>query len=112
MNIRVGTDLVEIDRFKRKITSSPLVLRELFSPRELQNADPTHLAGIFAAKEAAIKVLDLAPGSWLKIEISNREGGKPILKFSNNIGDKLDSFDLSISHDGNYVVAVFITTLK
>ena len=104
--------MVEISRFKRKLDSSPSVLRELFSPHELQNADPTHLAGIFAAKEAAIKVLNLAPGSWLKIEISYQESGKPILKFANNIGDKLDSFDLSISHDGNYVVAVFTATLK
>ena len=112
MNIRVGTDLVEIGRFKRKLDSSPSVLRELFSPHELQNADPIHLAGIFAAKEAVIKALDLAPGGWLKIEISYQESGKPILKFSNNTRDKLDNFDLSISHDGNYVVAVFITTLK
>ena len=78
MNIRVGTDLIEIGRFKRKLTSSPSILRKLFSPHELQNTDPAHLAGIFAVKEAALKALDIAPGNWLKIEISYKESGKQI----------------------------------
>ncbi len=112
MNIRVGTDLIELGRFKRKLTSSPSILGKLFSPHEQQNTDPAHLAGIFAVKEAAIKALDLAPGNWLKIEISYQESGKPVLKFSNNIGDKLESSALSISHDGNYVVATFVALLK
>ena len=112
MNIRVGTDLVEIERFKRKSTNSPSILKNLFNPNELKNHDPTHLAGIFAAKEAAIKALDLAPGSWLKMEVSSQESGKPALKFLKSIKAKIVSGDLSIAHDGNYVVATFVAILK
>ena len=62
MNIRVGTDLVEIERFKRKSTSSPSILKNLFNPSELRNSDPVHLAGIFSAKEAALKAQK--EGDW------------------------------------------------
>ena len=112
MNIRVGTDLVEIERFKRKSANSPSILKNLFNPIELKNHDPTHLAGIFAAKEAATKALDIPKGSWLKMEVQYKESGKPTLVFSKNLRGKLESFDLSIAHDGNYVVAIFVAILK
>ncbi len=112
MNIRVGTDLVEIGRFKRKITSSPSILRELFSPHELQNAGAVRLAGIFAAKEAAIKALSFVPGSWLKMEVRHERSGKPVIKFAKNSKAKIESCDLSIAHDGIYVVATFVVILR
>lgn len=108
----VGTDLVELKRFKKKITNSSSILKKLFTPAELQNCDPAHLAGIFAAKEAAIKALSLTSGSWLEMEVNYQESGKPILKSSKKIRNKFKDFDLTISHNGNYVVAVFLASVK
>lgn len=130
MNIHVGTDLVEIERFSRKLTNSPSISKNLFTPSELkndvladdvfssrlksriENRDPVHLAGIFAAKEAAIKALNLKPGSWLEMEVSHQKNGKPTLKFSKDVESKFESYDLSISHDGDYVAATFVAQLR
>jgi len=112
MNVRIGTDLVNIKRFGKKLENSPAIFEKLFQPAELKNSDPSHLAGIFTAKEAAAKALELASGSWLEMEVGYYENGKPFVKFSKNIKVKPKSFDLSIAHDGDYAIATFIAILK
>lgn len=112
MNIRVGTDLVEIEKFRRKLIDSPSITKNLFTPSELKGNDPVHLAGIFAAKEAAVKALNLKPGGWLDMEVNYQKSGKPTLKFSKDFELKLESNDLSISHDGDYIVATFVAQIR
>lgn len=111
-NICLGVDLVDLTRFKRKLTTSPRVLEELFSRVESRQKSTDHLAGVFAAKEAITKALGLAPGSWLQMEIHHTSGGKPTVKFAGHIDRNLQNYDLSIAHDGNSVVAVFVALQK
>lgn len=111
-NIRLGVDLVDAKRFKKKLTTSPQILKEIVSPSEFSQGSPDHLAGVFAAKEAIIKALGLAPGSWLQMEIRQSRAGKPTVKFARPLAINLQSYDLSIAHDGNYTVAVFVALQK
>src|SRR4051794_41781834 len=62
MALRVGIDLIEIDRVERALERRPRLAERLFTPAELayarERARPgRHLAARFAAKEAVIKAL-------------------------------------------------------
>lgn len=70
------------------------------------------LAGRFAAKEAARKA---APGgasvvSWKDVMVSIEEGGggRPEVVYTKDGGETGQVGKLSISHDGEYVVATVI----
>lgn len=112
MKINIGCDLVNITRFKSKILKNEKIMQTIFLPSELCNTQVSHLAGVFAAKEATMKALGLKPGDWLKIEVSNKKSGKPFTKFSTEINKKIIDYDLSISHDGNYVFATAVVLIK
>jgi len=99
--MNVGTDIVHISRFKG---IDNLSLKKIFHPSELKNKDPLHLAGIFAAKECCRKIF---PNSgWLDFEIKKQKDGKPLIHTIHNFKG-----DVSISHDGNYAIAVVIKKL-
>lgn len=112
MQLKVGIDLISLPRFKSKIAKNNLNPTKIFSPQELKDSQLDHLAGIFAAKEATIKALSLAPGSWLKIEISRTRKGEPFLSLAPDLQKKIESQSLSIAHDQNYIVAVVVVTLN
>ena len=83
-SIASGIDLVEIDRFRSidpKIRAR--FLKRVFTVEELKSAanENTHLAGKFAAKEAAAKALGCGIGvvSWQDLEILSDNLGRPIL---------------------------------
>lgn len=110
MRVRVGADLVYIPRFRAALSK---IVDKAFSPHELKNPESEHLAGIFAAKEAVTKALGLKAGSWLNVEIANKKSGKPVVKLAKNLGKgKIVSCDLSISHNGDYAMAVFVALVK
>lgn len=110
MKIKVGTDLINITRFKNALNK---IQDRVFLPSELKNLEIQHLAGIFAAKEAVIKALNLKPGVWHNIEISNKKSGKPVVKLSEDlIKNKIINYDLSISHDNKYSIATFVVLLE
>jgi len=119
--VRVGVDLVPLAR-ARAIVERPSdrVLRRLFSIEEqslLQRAgngwDVEGVAGRLAAKEAVFKLLP-ADGKtlpWCSIEILSGKGRRPLvrldgraLELANQVG--LGPIDVSISHDGDYAIAV------
>ena len=107
----VGCDIVKISRIK-KILKHKDIYEKVFHKSELEKFDARHLAGIFAVKEASFKALDLKNDQWLDIEIVSKENGKPLIKFSNNIGQKtIHSIDVSISHEDDYAIAV-VSVLK
>ena len=103
MKIKIGCDIVEIKRLKE---IDRKVLYKIFHKTELKNKIET-LAGFFAAKESCKKVFnDL---DWHDIEIKRQRNGKPFLIINKkNIVD----YDLSISHNGEYAMAVAIFLLK
>jgi holo-[acyl-carrier protein] synthase len=82
--IGIGTDLVELDRFRLALTRTPGIVDRVFSPDEQAYArkrrDPTErFAARFAAKEAVLKALGV--GLWRlplhEIEVVRAESGAP-----------------------------------
>lgn len=96
--MRVGTDIVHIPRFEGLDDFS---LKKIFYPSELKNKDPTHLAGLFAAKECCKKIF--SGSDWLDFEVKKEKNGKPTICSKNNFKG-----DVSISHDNEYAIAVVI----
>lgn len=82
--------------------------RDNFTPTEiaycLQRRDPKRsLCGLWAAKEAAAKVLGCDSAAGLReIEIGHDADGRPFCKLG----------ELSISHSGDFSVAIFIAFPK
>lgn len=104
--LRCGVDLVFISEFqKRAKRSGEGFLRKIFLESELKNTEVSHLARVFAAKEAVMKALGLPVGSWHRIEVSYQKSGKPGIKV---LDKRIKDCDLSISHAGDYAVAVFV----
>lgn len=114
--IESGIDLVEINRF---ISLNPKI-RERFIQRVFTNAEVDfssssfeHLAGKFAAKEAAAKALGCGIGEvhWQDLEILNESSGRPFLVLHNQA--KLlaemkgwSSWSVSISHTSTHATAI------
>ena len=102
----IGIDIVDIRKFSKK--ASDKFLKKIFTESELtyssnkKNSLQT-LAGIFAAKEAVIKAnnLNLAYILRKKIEILY-QNSRPVAYINN----KSIKGDISISHDGNYAIAI------
>lgn len=96
--MRVGCDIVQIKRFENMDKEA---LDKIFHKQELKNKTET-LAGFFAAKEACKKVFnDL---HWHDIEITRGKTGRPSLVLKKQI----KNYDISISHDGDYAMAIFV----
>ncbi len=97
----IGIDLVSIPEFQRQLNSGGArFLRKAFSQSELENQNIQHLAGLWAAKEAVIKAALVPPRHLSDIEITHDASGRPrgIVEAQH--------FEISISHNGDYVVAV------
>lgn len=107
--IKIGCDIVEINRF-RKIDRSSLL--RIFYDSEIRNSSPETLAGMFAAKESCIKAFNSL--RWHDIIINKEKGGKPLLSINKKQLGKnaVLSSDLSISHDGNYAIAIVVFAVK
>lgn len=114
MKIKIGSDILQLKKFRTAFKKYPEKFeRDIFLESELQNSEISHLAGLFSAKEAVIKALDLKAGSWKLIEIKHIKSGKPVLNLNTTINKKnIKSYDLSISHHGDYVIAVVAILLK
>jgi phosphopantetheine--protein transferase-like protein len=106
--IRTGIDLVRLDEFKKSRQRAGASFdHRVFTPEELDGADDLHLAGAFAAKEAAFKALGLPRGQWHIVQLLHEPSGRPALKFGAGFDSRrVVSCDVSISHTGDYVVAV------
>ena len=108
MEVKVGCDIVEIERFNKLDEKT---INKIFHKTELRNPGPEKLAGLFAAKESCKKVFNNL--SWLDIEIKKKKDGKPALIFNTqDMNKEIMSYDLSISHDKDYAIAtvVFLKT--
>lgn len=82
----IGTDLVDIDRFRTVLERTPGLADRVFRDDErtyaAQAADPTaRLAARFAAKEATLKSLGLGLGAMAlsDIEVVKHDDGRPEL---------------------------------
>jgi holo-[acyl-carrier protein] synthase len=109
--IRIGVDLVGVDRVARLITDHEGALDELFTEREQahwrkKRQRYQHLAGRFAAKEAVLKAFGTGLRQrmrWTDVEIVSGTGGRPEVRLHGEVAEQarrrgLEDLDLSISH--------------
>ena len=107
MRIATGIDIARIEQIAR-LSENPRFLARVFHPAELRDLRPAHLAGLFAAKEAVFKALGERP-IWRTITITSTSNGHPIVDLDDCPGrPRPHSIDVSISHDGDYAVAVAV----
>ena len=115
MQIKVGTDLVAIERVKASLEKfGEKFLDRFLSPNEKAYAKRIEsIAGYWAAKEAIAKALGCGIGrelSFLDIEIYKDDKRAPhFLIHSKNF--KVINASLSISHDSGFAMAVAIVIL-
>lgn len=105
----IGIDVASVIRFKKIKPEDYFAWNKFYTPQEwqycLDKADYfQHLGSIFAAKEAVIKASGGKVDNFSQIEIFHGVGGQPRAVVHNSLTN--GQFHLSISHDGEYVVAV------
>ncbi|MDD4408492.1 MAG: holo-ACP synthase [Clostridia bacterium] len=128
--MKIGIDMVEVDRFYEKDDS---FYKKIFTENEIHYARKyknyaERFAGFFCAKEAFIKALECEKKLDMRnIEVLHFESGKPYLnlygdarelikekEFTQDKSEKIKSdyfikkIDLSISHTKNSAVAIVI----
>ena len=115
MEIKCGTDIIEIERIKKSIENmGDKFLNTIFTKNEIAYCEARKMqkyqsyAARFAAKEAAFKAvgeyMDKSEINWTTFEVEKNNTGKPVLKINCEI-EKLESIDISISHCKEYAVA-------
>lgn len=109
----LGIDVVDIARLERALATPGLAAR-LFTPAEVEHAaakarPAEHLAGVLAAKEAAMKALGLRslPAWARRIEVRHDDAGAPRASVIGAPGEVV----VSIAHDGGVAVAAALRVL-
>ena len=120
----LGTDLVAIPRVESLLARHrERFLSRVFTSIEqaecLGRARPAiHLAARVAAKEAAMKALGSGwglGGGWLDVEVRSKDGTPPSLVLAGAARARAEAQGIrqtlvSLSHDGEYALAVVIAT--
>lgn len=117
MQVKCGTDIIEVSRIKDSIESlGEKFLNRVYTEKEIEycnskkNMKYEHFAARFAAKEAIFKaVSDLLKDkyeiSWKNIEVINDKNGRPRVNFIGKSFDEILNIDISLSHLKEYAVA-------
>jgi holo-[acyl-carrier protein] synthase len=124
MQLRVGTDVVSVETVRASIAEhGDHYLQRVYTERELDDCrgsrgiDEERLAGRFAAKEAALKVL--RPGEegipWSSIEVRRQPQGWVELSLSGPAAelaqrDGVQNLSLSIAHEAGIATAVVVAS--
>jgi phosphopantetheine--protein transferase-like protein len=105
----IGIDVVDIARFEALLDRLPTFVGRFFTAAEASYCESfsdraVHLAGTFAAKEAAMKAMGAVPAAAFarRVEIVRDPAGAPSARLDGR------SVPVSISHDGPVVVAVAV----
>ena len=118
--IGIGTDLVDIDRFREVLARTPGMRTRLFCAAELayadQSADPARpLAARFAAKEATLKSLKSGLGAmrFTEIEVVRYDDGHPELVLHGDAAEYATArgalrFEITLSHTDTLAQAVVV----
>lgn len=109
----IGIDLIKTDRMKRLIERfGDRGLEKFLSQSEiLLIKNHRNAAGFWAAKEACAKALGCGIGSecgFHDIILSKTSKGAPLITLSESVMKRfnISSLSVSITHDGDYAVAV------
>lgn len=124
MEIKCGTDIIEISRIKESIEKlDDKFINRVYTPKEIQYCESKkkqkyqHYAARFAAKEAVFKALswkvkDKYSINWKDIEVINDKQGRPHLNIIGLDLKDIESIDISISHCREYATANVVILLK
>jgi holo-[acyl-carrier protein] synthase len=109
----IGIDLIKTDRMNRFLERfGEKALQKFLSQNEILLVKNYKTAsGFWSAKEACSKALGVGIGAECRfhdIEITKTQKGAPQIKLSRHIVEKFNIIDisLSITHDGDYAIAV------
>jgi holo-[acyl-carrier protein] synthase len=122
MVLGVGTDLVDLDRFRQAAERTPGILTRYFTEDERAYAerrtDPTErYAARFAAKEAVMKALGVGLGACelAEIEVVRQDSGAPELVLHGKAAALAEergvtAWHLSLTHTDTAAHAIAIAT--
>jgi holo-[acyl-carrier protein] synthase len=114
--LRVGIDLLEIERLERALERTPRLAERLFTDAERAYAASRgrpgqHLAARFCAKEAVAKALDLSSWNFHEVEVLGT-GGPPSVRLSGTAAARAAELgvhvEISLTHTGRDAAAVAI----
>lgn len=119
MIVGIGTDIVDVERFKWLMRRTPTALDRLFSEAERKRPDGASLsaeslAGRFAVKEAVAKALGCPTGlEWHDCIVESSGGGAPRLLVNGTVAAAgaargVTDWHVTISHDGGMSTAFVI----
>ena len=125
VRIRVGVDIVGIDRVARLVTENADVVATIFTEREReyclgrQNSHQ-HMAVRFAAKEAVLKAFGTGIGDrmrWTEVEIVRGAAGRPEVRLHGEVAAwairrGVADVDVSLSHTGGLAMANAVAVLS
>ncbi len=116
--MRVGLDLLEIERLERALHRRPRLADRLFTPAEQAYAAARarpgqHLAARFCAKEAVAKALGLSGWNPREVEVIGGEG-PPGLRLHGAVaaraGELGVEIEISLTHTDTNAAAVAVAT--
>jgi len=111
--VGIGVDVVDLARFERALSRTPVLRDRLFAESERDNPLRS-LAGRFAAKEAVIKALGESTGiGWHDMVVASDEHGNPGVRLSGPAAALaaergIVSWHLSMSHDAGVAIAMVV----
>lgn len=111
--MKVGIDVLEVERVKTNLSFLEKILTktEIDYINKFENKQE-RVAGIFCAKEAIFKALNMDILHHQEIEIIHQENGKPIAKFYGKTKahflKNYKKIDVSISHCKTVATAICI----
>jgi len=118
VSLKVGVDLLEIERLERALARRPRLIGRLFTAREQEYAAARgrpgqHLAARFCAKEAVAKALQLEGWSFQEVEILGGDG-PPRLCLHGAVAARARSLGvevaISLTHTGREAAAVAVAS--
>ncbi|HML20034.1 MAG TPA: holo-ACP synthase [Aggregatilinea sp.] len=116
--LRIGVDLIEVERVERVMNRyGDRFFERFFTPAERAQCKdlPVRLAARIAAKEAAAKALGTGIGDvrWIDIEVSSDDRGAPHLhlhaaaaELAQELG--LCEWQISLSHTAEHAIAFVV----
>ena len=125
MQIKCGTDIIEISRIKKSIDDlGNKFINKIFTQDEIAYCESKkmqkfqHYAARFAAKEAIFKAIsesveDKYSIDWKDFEVICDGNGKPHINILGTIEkDDIESMDISLSHCKEYAIANVVILYK
>jgi holo-[acyl-carrier protein] synthase len=99
--VRVGVDLLEIERLERALRRRPRLAERLFTDGERAYAAARarpgqHLAARFCAKEAVAKALGLEAWNWRDVEVLSSDG-RPEVRLSGSALERAQELGVEVS---------------